>query len=154
MPMNYKCRGARAAVILHEEQLQSFIEVWRRAKSAGASLPVVDDPDYASYGALLNHVFRWARTYMMWVCEQLNLPQPNIDPVPIVFEAEVDVESYASHLLEEWRSPLQHVPGKRFYDQAYTSPWGVPYCIDAMLEHAVMHPIKHRLQLEELLCER
>jgi hypothetical protein len=27
-----------------------------------------------------------------------------------------------------------------------------PYSIDAMLEHAVMHPIRHSYQLEELMA--
>ncbi len=148
----YKYRGARASIVLHEVQLNKFIEVWKRAKSSGVSLPVVDDPDYASYGALLEHVFRSARRYMMWACEQLDLPQPKIKPVPKSFEAEV--EPYALHLLEEWRVPLQSVPEKRFFDQEYASPWGVLYCVDAMLEHAVMHPTKHRFQLEELIGER
>ena len=28
------------------------------------------------------------------------------------------------------------------------------YCIDAMLEHAVMHPIRHAFQLDELIKDR
>jgi len=35
---------------------------------------------------------------------------------------------------------------------AYPSRWGTPYSIDAMLEHAVMHPIRHAYQLEKLMA--
>ena len=152
--MNYRYRGARASVVLHEEQLLSFVEVWRRAKSSGVKLPTTDDPDYVSYDALLEHVLRSARRYLIWICEQLTLPQPPIDSVPESFDAEVDLDSFVSLLLEEWRIPLQAVPEEQFFDKVYTSPWGVAYCIDAMLEHAVMHPTRHRFQLEGLLGER
>jgi hypothetical protein len=33
----------------------------------------------------------------------------------------------------------------------YPSRWGTEYCIDAMLEHAVMHPIRHEFQLRNLM---
>jgi hypothetical protein len=36
----------------------------------------------------------------------------------------------------------------------YPSRWQTRYCIDAMLEHAVMHPIRHAFQLEELMRKR
>lgn len=36
----------------------------------------------------------------------------------------------------------------------YPSRWKTLYCVDAMLEHAVMHPIRHAFQLEELMGER
>jgi hypothetical protein len=35
----------------------------------------------------------------------------------------------------------------------FPSRWNVHYCIDAMLEHAVMHPIRHTFQLQELLAK-
>ena len=42
---------------------------------------------------------------------------------------------------------MADVPGKRF-NETYASAWGVDYCIDAMLEHAVMHPLRHTAQLK------
>ena len=33
----------------------------------------------------------------------------------------------------------------------YPSRWQTRYCIDSMLEHAVMHPIRHAFQLDELI---
>lgn len=151
---DFQSRGARVSVLLHEEQLWRFFEVWRRAKSSGADLPVVDDPDYASLEALLGHVLRWARAYLIWICDQLDLPAPAIGPAPDVPADEDDVIDYMTRLLAAWRNPLRSVTETRFSDRTYTAPWGVLYSIDAMLEHAVMHPIKHRFQLEALMGER
>jgi hypothetical protein len=36
-------------------------------------------------------------------------------------------------------------------DEEHTTRWGATLSIDGMLEHAVLHPARHRFQLEELL---
>jgi hypothetical protein len=140
--------------MLHEEQLRRFIDVWKNAKASGISLPDVEDPDYASLDTLLAHVFRWARTYVNWICEKLGLPDPGIKPAPESGVDEAEVDRYLDHVLKAWVVPLRDIPGERASGQVYPSPWGVPYSIHAMLEHAVMHPILHRFQLEELMGER
>lgn len=149
----YLYRGARSSVLLHEVELRRFLAIWNKAKSSGLELSPVDDPDYASLDAIAAHVFRWARTYMIWICEQLDLPEPGIDPVPGLDCLDSEAADYADHLLQYWGPQLETVPAKSFFKETYTAPWGIPYCIDAMLEHAVMHPVKHRFQLEEWLGE-
>ena len=55
------------------------------------------------------------------------------------------------HVLEQWRRPLREVGDERLETPEYPSRWKTQYCIDAMLEHAVMHAIRHAFQLEELM---
>jgi uncharacterized damage-inducible protein DinB len=147
---NYKFRGARAIVLVHERYMREFLEVWREAKARGVRLPKVDDPDYESLDHLLRHVLRAARGYMTWSCEKLNLPDPGIDPVPEVGEIEVRAEAYLNHVLEKWRTPLAGVEEKTF-DSTHKSRWGVDMTIESMLEHAVVHPLRHTFQLKELM---
>jgi hypothetical protein len=147
----YRYRGARAMVILHERQMRKFFDTWGIAKSSGVALPQTDDPSYRSFDALLGHVLYWAREYMIWICEVLELTRPEIPPVPDVDELTEKAESYLAHLLTQWRAPLSAVAEERFYKPEYVAPWKTKYCIDAMLEHAVMHPIRHRFQLMELM---
>jgi hypothetical protein len=149
--LHFKYRGARAMVILHERHMRGFLQVWRSFVKAGAPLPETDDSDYVSPQAVLRHVFRAARGYMTWMCERLQLPDPGIRPAPDVDQVEAEAEAYIEHLLERWRVPLCAVPEARFGDTTYEARWGVHYCIDAMLEHAVMHPIRHSFQLSEIL---
>jgi uncharacterized damage-inducible protein DinB len=149
----YKYRGARATVLLHDGHLMWFVETWKRAKREGVVLPEVDDKDYASMEALLRHVLRAARGYMTWICEKLELPDPEIEPTPDVDAIEGAADSYVRHVLEQWRKPLAEVPEERFHQPTYPSRWKVDYCIDAMLEHAVMHPIRHTFQLMELMAK-
>jgi len=148
---DYRYRGARALVLLHERHLRRFVETWRRAKAAGVTLPDTDDSTYLSMETLLQHPLRSARGYMTWMCECLGLPDPDLPAVPDASTVERDADAYVNALLRGWRAPLRDVPEERFGGRTYTSRWGEEYTIDAMLEHAVMHPIRHAFQLEELI---
>jgi hypothetical protein len=149
--MNYRYRGARALVLLHEQHLRQFLNTWGKAKEMEISLPKTDDPNYESFEMLLRHVLRWARGYMKWICEKLELPDPEIRAVPESDMIKAEAENYLHHLLEKWRIPLTDVPEEKFYKAEFTAPWKSNYCIDAMLEHAVMHPIRHDFQLREII---
>ena len=149
----YKYGGARTMVNLHGQYMQEFLKAWKMAKAAKIVLPETDHPGYVSMDALLGHLFGAARSYMIWMTQKLELPDPHIDLIPSLEEIAIDPDNYLSHLLQQWRTPLANVEEHRFDDQEYLSNWGVRYCVDAMLEHAVMHPILHRVQLEELTEE-
>ncbi len=147
----YRYRGARALVLLHEQQMRRCLAVWKEAKAANITLPETADEDYESLETLLRHVLRAAGRYMVWMCKQLELPDPDIRPAPELATIEAEADGYLEHVLERWRSPLAEVPEEKFEPATYASNWGTPYCIDAMLEHAVMHPMRHAFQLEELM---
>jgi uncharacterized damage-inducible protein DinB len=149
-PIEYRYGGARAMVTLHERQLRKFLVAWEGAQRAGVQLPESDNPNYASLETLLHHVLRCARSYMTWMCEKLELPDPGIRPEPELAVVAAEAADYVEHLVERWRPPLVGVTEEQAESPTFTSRWGVDYCIDAMLEHAVMHPLRHRFQLEEL----
>ncbi|MBK7230358.1 MAG: hypothetical protein IPH97_16160 [Ignavibacteriales bacterium] len=85
------------------------------------------------------------------MCKQLNLSDPQIDEAPLPEVVVEKAESYLDYLTDKWRYPLKDVPPELFEDKVYKSNWDVEYCIDAMLEHAVMHPIRHEFQLKYLI---
>jgi uncharacterized damage-inducible protein DinB len=147
----FRYRGARVLVALHDEQMHRFLETWSSAKTEGVDLPRVDDPDYESLESLLGHVLRWSGTYLSWSCEKLGLPDPEIGPVPAADTIESDAEGYMADLLGRWETALCDVEADRFFKSDHLAPWGVPYSVEAMLEHAVVHPVRHRFQLEELM---
>ena len=147
---HYRYRGARAMVILHERYMRECLATWKRAKAANVTLPTTDDPDYQSLEHLLFHVLRAARGYMTWMCEKLELPDPQIPSPPPLERVQTEADQYLELLLAKWREPLADVAAERFEDREYPSRWKTLYSIDAMLEHAVMHPIRHMFQLNEL----
>lgn len=151
LPDTFTSRSVRAAVALHEEQLDAFLATWDRFVAAGAALPQVDDPDYASADILRAHVLRWAGTYLQWVCDHLDLPDPGLPPAPERGTALDDPDAHAAQVRAAWRTALLPVRSDALASEVYPAPWGTPTGIFAMLEHAIVHPMAHRFQLEELL---
>jgi uncharacterized damage-inducible protein DinB len=149
---NYRYRGARAMVLMHEREMRRFVEIWRKAKASGVALPPTDDPDYASLEHLLHHVLRAARGYMTWMCEKLGLPDPQIEPAPPPEKVAGEADRYLEHLLARWRLPLADLDEERASRPSYQSRWDMDYSIDSMLEHALEHPMRHAFQLEEMLA--
>ncbi len=146
----YRYRGARALVHLHERELRDFVATWRRAVAWGVTLPPSDDPDCASADAMARHVLSAAGRYMIWLTQRLGLPDPRIDEAPPLDEIEDRADAYLEHVLERWRMPLHDVPEARFAE-VHRSNWGEDFTLESMLEHAVVHPMRHALQLEELM---
>jgi hypothetical protein len=122
--------------------------------ASSVSLPPTDDPAYASLAALGQHVLSAAGGYMIWMCEMLALPDPGIRSAPGAAVIVHDADDYLEHVLERWRDPLREVSDDRLETPEYPSRWRTRYCIDSMLEHAVMHPIRHAFQLDELLSAK
>ncbi len=152
--IKYRYNGARSLVLLHEYHLQNCLETWREAKRLKIALPETNDQDYQSLETLLKHILRAARGYMTWMCEKLDLPDPGIEPAPESDQIDAKADKFVAHLFEKWRMPLVDVPEDKFHAPTYASRWGVEYCIDAMLEHAVMHPIRHEFQLKNLILNQ
>jgi len=147
----YRSRAVRALVLLHDEHLRRFLDVWNQAHAASIGLPTTTDPSYASLEVLLRHVLGAARGYMTWMCQVLELPDPEIRTPPEAAALAAEADSYLEHVLERWRTPLRDVGEEGLETPEYPSRWQTRYCIDSMLEHAVMHPIRHAFQLEELM---
>ncbi len=148
--INYRSRGARALVLLHDKAMRELLPVWRRAVAAKVCLPATDDPNYASLDTLLHHALRASRGYMTWLCEKLGLPDPGINEVPEPNRVAQEAASYLEHLLARWRIPLADVEDNRF-GEMHKTRWGEDMSLEGMLEHAVAHPLRHRFQLEELV---
>ena len=145
----------RALVLLHEEHLRRFVQTWRLAMESSVSLPPTADPNYSSLATLGRHVLRSAGGYLVWVCEVLKLPNPGIRPAPDEAAIVHEADAYLEHILERWRgASLREISGEQMDTPEYPSRWGTRYSIDAMFEHAVMHPIRHAFQLDELMKSR
>jgi hypothetical protein len=142
---------AGALIALHDRHLRRFVASWNSAREVGRALPATPNANYASYDALLRHVLAAARSYMMWMTEQLGLPSPQIEVPPDVGAGAIRRDDYVEHLLAAWRTPLRDVEPERFTDVAYPS-WGTVSTIEAKLEHAVVHPMRHALQLDALVA--
>jgi hypothetical protein len=149
---SYKFRGARALLLVHEAALRKLLDTWRQAKAAGITLPVSKNPNYQSLDHLLRHTLNAPGALMGWICSKLELPDPEISEPPAVEKIEAEADWYLIYLLGKLREPLVDVETARFTDRTYDTSRKIPYTIESMLEHIVLHTLKHDFQLQELLA--
>ena len=130
--------------------MRDLLSAWRRAKAAQVKLPPSDNPAYASLDTVMHHALKAARNMLTWICEKLELPDPGIDETPDASRLDAEAEAHVEHLLARWRLPLAQVEAKQL-EAVHKDRGGHDTSLIARLEHAVLHPQRHRFQLEELL---
>jgi len=150
----FESNAVRSCVELHEVELRRFCDVWERFCASGTPLPQTDDPSYASAQHLGGHVFRAARGYLTWIGEFVNRPVADVDaetdPVSIARKG----RAFMDEVLAAWRRHLAPLEDREMTPLTRKSRWGEDYNIEQMLEHAVVHPMRHRIQLERLMSAR
>jgi len=150
----FRSRGVRSLVELHERELPEFLATWRRFAASGKPMPEAHgDEDYENRERLVAHVQRSARSYLLWIWEMLERP---IEDLPYVREPDEIVprlDAYMAETLDGWRRHLAPLAPEQLAPKQYLSRWGEPHTIEQMLEHAVVHPMRHRIQLERILAD-
>lgn len=153
--MAFKSRGVRALVVLQMEELEKLFVVWKKARRVGVKLPKTDDPAYQSIDLLMRHPLRSCRGYLTWLCEVLGRRDPRVPDPPEPEHVASDGAAYLKLLAKAWEKHMAWMPGAVLDSpQVYTSRWGAPMTVEAMFEHAAVHPMRHRFQLEEMLARK
>jgi hypothetical protein len=128
------------------------MDTWKRFKASGKPMPeAAGDADYESPERLVAHVQGAARSYMLWIWEMLEKP---IEGLPRVREAHLivpELEKFQADTLAGWEKHGALLTNEHLAPRQYVSRWGEPHTIEQMLEHAVVHPMRHRRQLERIL---
>jgi hypothetical protein len=152
--MTFKSRGVRALVMLQMDEMNRLFVVWKKAKRLGVKLPRTRDPAYQSLDLLMRHPLRACRGYLTWLCEVLGRPDPQVADPPEPENVAAQGAAYLMLLEKAWGRHMAWMPGKVLDSfTVHTSRWGAPMTVEAMLEHAVAHPMRHRFQLEELIAK-
>lgn len=150
--MAFQSRGVRALVILQMAEMDRLLLVWRKAKRVGVKLPATRDPAYRDLDHLMRHPLRSCRGYLTWLCEVLGRPDPRVPEPPEPSDVAKQAAAYLKVLGRAWHRHMAWMPARTLESKrVHTSRWGAPMTVEAMLEHAVAHPMRHRLQLEELI---
>jgi hypothetical protein len=148
----FTSNAVRSCVELHEIELRRFLDTMERFRASGIGLPASDDPSYKSTDHLRGHVLRAARNYLTWIGDCVKRPVADVDldndPVSVAAKG----RAFMEEVLAAWRRHLVSLEDRELSPDIYTSRWGEPYTVEQMLEHAVVHPMRHRIQLERLLA--
>ena len=148
----FKSNAVRNCVELHEIELNRFYDTWQRFLASGTSLPETDDPSYQSAHHLGGHVFRAARGYLTWIGVCVKRPVTGLDVDTDAASIAEKGRPFVDAVLEAWRRELALLEDAELAAGTYRSRWDQDYNIEQMLEHAVVHPMRHRIQLERLMA--
>ena len=141
-------------MLLQMEEMDRLFAVWKKAKRLGVKLPVTRDPAYQSLDLLMRHPLRSCRGYLTWLCEVQGRPDPRVPDPPEPEQVAAQGGAYLKVLAKAWEKHMAWMPNKVLDSfTVHTARWGGPLTVEAMLEHAVVHPMRHRLQLEELVAK-
>lgn len=149
----FKSNAVRSCVELHEAELNRFFEVWQVFRASGVALPQTDDPSYESANHLGGHVFRSARNYLVWIGECVKRPVTDVDRDDDRVSVAGKGRAFVDEVLAAWRRHLALLDDAELEPATYKARWGEDYSIEQMLEHAVVHPMRHRIQLERLMAQ-
>lgn len=153
--MTFKSRGVRALVHLQMREMSQLFLVWKQARRVGVKLPKTQDPAYQSLDLLMRHPLRSCRGYLTWLCEVLDRPDPGVPDPPAPERVAAEGPAYLKVLAKAWERHMAWMPSSVLDSfTAHTSRWGAPMTVEAMFEHALAHPMRHRFQLEELIARK
>jgi hypothetical protein len=98
-------------------------------------------------------VLRAARNYLTWIGNCVNRPVNEVDADDDRVSVARKGRAFMEEVLSAWRRHLATLDDAELAPQTYKSRWGDDYDIEQMLEHAIVHPMRHRIQLERLMSE-
>jgi uncharacterized damage-inducible protein DinB len=148
----FKSHAVRSCAELQAIELLRFHETWQRFRASDVALPKTDDPAYVSPDHLCGHVLRAARNYLTWIGTCVGRPVTDVDADTDLVSIAAKGRRFVDEVLEAWRRHLAALEDSELRPATFTSRWGDPYSIEQMLEHAVVHPMRHRIQLERLMA--
>ena len=144
----YRSPYAKTMVLLHATHLLDFLRTWKIAKNMRLSL---EGTKYQSADGLYVHVVSRSRDCLIRTCTELRLPVPAIREPPSPPFSEAVGDEYLKHLLDQWIYPLRDVVEQQLRQPSQPKPLDTTPPITAVLEHAVMHTLRHKFELSELI---
>jgi uncharacterized damage-inducible protein DinB len=150
--MTFRSRAVRSLVELHERELRSFLEVWKRFVAADLPMPAAHgDESYENRERLAGHVLMAARGYLTRIGEWVERPVSDVDGSKDPSEIVGRAAQFADNVLAAYGRHLAEITNEELEPQVHKTRWGDLMSVENLLEHAVVHPMRHRIQLERIL---
>ena len=109
------------------------------------------DEDCRSIQTIMTHVVRAGYGYANYIRDSFSIASTSSATGPLLREQAVtelgEMLGYTAETLEgKWEITDEEIDGVRIH-----SRWGVDYTLEQLLEHAIVHILRHRRQIERLL---
>ncbi len=150
---DYRDNGATGALLdEYERALTELVQLLPKIGEEQLTATVAD-PDFPTIQSILVHVVRAGYNYAIAIRnhqgEQIPLSEPIVlHDLPAVRVALQEMFCYTEQLFADYPElPLEE---KSAADKIVTS-WGQRYDVEQLLEHAIVHILRHRRQIERRL---
>lgn len=109
------------------------------------------DEDCRSIQTVCNHVIRAGYAYASYINSIVELPKESFDRemnAPIDFITEmIKMLAFSERAINN----ISHLTEKEMEATQLKTTWGVTYDVEQLLEHAIVHILRHRRQIENWL---
>ena len=114
------------------------------------------DKDCRSVQSIMNHVVRAAYGYANYIRQQFNEPfiKRKTDYKLATPDAVINELNNALKYTEETLNNKWNISWKEISSNIIHTKWGQDFDMDQLLEHAIVHILRHRRQIEKLLSTR
>ncbi|MDE3213652.1 MAG: DinB family protein [Bacteroidota bacterium] len=152
--METKRTGAKGALL--DEYQRSLTELERvigdltPLEISYLADPKTSDPDCRSIQSILIHVIRSGYSYANYIRSSLNITQEPQDILPRVLATDyMDQIRRMFAFTEETFEYLSEMDfGESIPEKAILTRWGKTYDFEQIVEHAIVHILRHRRQIE------
>ncbi len=153
----FRDNGAAGAIL--DEYEKSIIELKNVIKDISEDLliKIVDldtqDEDCKSIANILTHVVQSGYTYVVeirkWIGENATYREKAFFNSASAYEKALDnMFDYNVDLFEDYPNLLNE---EKNHTEKLTTRWGGVYDVEQLLEHAIVHILRHRRQIEKFL---
>jgi len=151
--------GAFGALI--DEYEKSIIELQEVIKNISSEelTTIVDtetkDPDCRSIQTILTHVVRASYGYVVIIRKSIGEEVEYKDG--ILLQSSIAYQQALNEMLQYNIQLLEDHPNLQLeafdYDKKFKVRWGQLYDVEQLLEHAIVHILRHRRQIEKFLIQ-
>jgi uncharacterized damage-inducible protein DinB len=132
-------------------ELSALVERLSDAQYEAECDPHTDDPDCRSFQNIVSHVVRAGYGYASYIRSAFGMPAaPPERRVIAKREAPEAISAMLRHTAETLEGRWQ-MSDEEICAVVIESRWGPRYDLEQLLEHAIVHVLRHRRQIERLL---
>jgi uncharacterized damage-inducible protein DinB len=111
------------------------------------------DEDCRSVQTIMSHVVRAEYGYADRMREQFSIPSTRPQPKLLSHEESLEQLEAALAYTAETLEGRWEMTDEEIKATAIHAPWGVTYDVEHMLEHAIVHILRHRRQIEKFIWQ-
>jgi uncharacterized damage-inducible protein DinB len=111
------------------------------------------DEDCRSVQTIMSHVVRAGYGYADYIREQLSIESTRPQPKLLSRQESLEQLEAALRYTIETLEGRWEMSGEEISSIVIKSRWGAVYDVDGLLEHAIVHLLRHRRQIEKFIWQ-